>query len=130
MRTDKGKVLKSRMLGVQTAHRRRRGFGRLRRLRAKCHRRRFDKSSGNHEKGTESATAVVVKTQRGIKRKQVRTDKGKVLKSRMLGVQRAQIEEVLCSEGGHCSTTRGKHEGDVSASGRKRQSARQSRHSR
>ena len=60
---------------------------------------REDNSSGNHEKGTESATAAVVKTQRGHKRKQVRTDKGKVLKSRMLGVQTAQIEEVLCSEG-------------------------------
>ena len=60
---------------------------------------REDNSSGNYEKGTESATAAVVKTQRVIKRKQVRTDKGKVLKSRMLGVQMAQIEEVLCSEG-------------------------------
>ena len=29
----------------------------------------------------------------------MRTDKGKVLKSRMLGVQTAQIEEVQCSEG-------------------------------
>ena len=29
----------------------------------------------------------------------MRTDKGKVIKSRMLGVQTAQIEEVLCSEG-------------------------------
>ena len=43
--------------------------------------------------------AAVVHTQRRLKRKQVRTDKGKVLKSRMLGVQTAQIEEVQCSEG-------------------------------
>ena len=43
--------------------------------------------------------AAVVHTQRGLKRKQVRTDKGKVLKSRMLGVQTAQMEEVQCSEG-------------------------------
>ena len=56
-----------------------------------------DNPSGNNEKGTKSATAAVVNTQRGLKRKQVRTDKGKVLKSRMHGVQTAQIE--LCSEG-------------------------------
>ena len=60
---------------------------------------REDSPSGNNEKVTESATAAVVHTQRGLKRKQVRTDKGKVIKSRMLGVQTAQIEEVLCSEG-------------------------------
>ena len=60
---------------------------------------REDNPSGNNEKGTESATAAVVNTQRGTKRKQVRNDKGKVLKSRMLGVQTAQIEEVQCSEG-------------------------------
>ena len=60
---------------------------------------REDSPSGNNETVTESATAAVVHTQRGLKRKQVRTDKGKVLKSRMLGVQTAQIEEVLCSEG-------------------------------
>ena len=29
----------------------------------------------------------------------MRTDKGKVIKSRMLGVQTARIAEVLCSEG-------------------------------
>ena len=55
---------------------------------------REDIPSGNNEKVTDSATAAVVNTQRGLKRKQVRTDKGKVLKSRMLGVQTAQIEEV------------------------------------
>ena len=60
---------------------------------------REDNPSGNNEKGTESATAAVVNTQRGSKRKQVRNDKGKVLKSRMLGVQTAQIEEVQYSEG-------------------------------
>ena len=60
---------------------------------------REDNPSGNNEKGTERATAAVVNTQRGTKRKQVRNDKGKVLKSRMLGVQTAQIEEVQCSEG-------------------------------
>ena len=60
---------------------------------------REDNPSGNNEKGTEKSTTAVVNTQRGTKRKQVRNDKGKVLKSRMLGVQTAQIEEVLCSEG-------------------------------
>ena len=60
---------------------------------------REDNPSGNNEKVTESATAAVVNTQRGSKRKQVQNDKGKVLKSRMLGVQTAQIEEVQCSEG-------------------------------
>ena len=58
---------------------------------------REDNPSGNNEKETESATAAVVNTQRRTKRKQVRNDKGKVLKSRMLGVQTAQIEEVQCS---------------------------------
>ena len=58
---------------------------------------REDNPSGNNEKGTEIATAAVVNTQRGLKKKQVRTDKGKVLKSRMLGVQTAQVEEKQCS---------------------------------
>ena len=31
--------------------------------------------------------------QRGVKRKQVQTDRGKVIKSRILGVQTAQLEE-------------------------------------
>ena len=53
---------------------------------------REDSPSGNNETVTESATAAVVHTQRGLKRKQVRTDKGKVLKSRMPGVQTAQME--------------------------------------
>ena len=59
---------------------------------------REDTPSANNEKVTESSTAAVVNTQRGSKRKQVRNDKGKVLNSRMLGVQTAQIEEVQCSE--------------------------------
>ena len=58
-----------------------------------------DNPSGNNEQVTESATAAVVSTQRRSKRKQVRNDKGKSLKSRMLGVQTAQIEEVQCGEG-------------------------------
>ena len=60
---------------------------------------REDNPSGNNEKGLESATAAVVNTQKGTKRKQLRNNKGKVLKSRMLEVQTAQIEEVQCSEG-------------------------------
>ena len=60
---------------------------------------REDNPSGNNKKETESATAAVVNTQRESKRKQVRNDKGKVFKSRMLAVQTAQIEEVQCSEG-------------------------------
>ena len=55
---------------------------------------REDTPSANSEKVTERATAVVVNDKRRFKRKQVRTDRGKVLKSRMLGVQTAQIEEV------------------------------------
>ena len=55
---------------------------------------REDTPSANNEKVTERATAVVVNAQRGVKRKQVQNDRGKVLKSRMLGVQTAQIEEV------------------------------------
>ena len=60
---------------------------------------REDNPSANNEKVTERETAVVVNAQRGVKRKQVRNDRGKVLKSRMLGVPTAQIEEVQCSEG-------------------------------
>ena len=60
---------------------------------------REDNPSVNNAKVTESATAAVVNTQRGSKRKQMQNDKGKVLKSQMLGVQTAQIEGVLCSEG-------------------------------
>ena len=59
---------------------------------------REDNPIANNEKVTERATAVVVNTQRGVKRKQVRNDRGKVLKSRMLGVQTALIEEVQRSE--------------------------------
>ena len=59
---------------------------------------REDNPRVNNEKVTESATAAVVNTQRVSKRKQVRNDKGKVLKSRMLGVQTAPIKEVQCSE--------------------------------
>ena len=60
---------------------------------------REDSPSGNNETVMESATAAVVHTQRELNRKQVRTDKVKVLKSRRLGVQTAQVEEVQCSEG-------------------------------
>ena len=59
---------------------------------------REDNPSANNEKVTERATAVVVNTQRGVKRKQVRKDRGKVLKSRMLGIQTAQIGKVQRSE--------------------------------
>ena len=39
---------------------------------------------------TERATTAVLNAQRGVKKKQVRTDRGKVLKSLMLGAQTAQ----------------------------------------
>jgi hypothetical protein len=51
-------------------------------------------SSENNEEITRRATTAAMYDRRGVKRKQVRTDRGKVLKSRMLGIQTAQLEAV------------------------------------
>ena len=47
---------------------------------------REDTPSANNEEITKRATTAVMNALRGVKRKQVQTDRGKVLKSRMLGV--------------------------------------------
>ena len=51
-------------------------------------------TSENNEEITERATTAAMNVQRGVNRKQVQTDRGKVLKSQMLGVQTAQLEAV------------------------------------
>ena len=50
-------------------------------------------ASKSSEKLTERVPLAAMTDRRGAKRKQERTDRGKVLKSRMLGVQSAQLEE-------------------------------------
>ena len=50
-------------------------------------------ASESNEKLTVRARTAAMNDRRGVKRKQERTDKGKVLKSRMLEIHTAQSEE-------------------------------------
>ena len=53
---------------------------------------RMGTASESNEKPTEGVLTVDKTDQKGTKRKQERTDRGKVLKSRMLGIQTVQAE--------------------------------------
>jgi hypothetical protein len=53
---------------------------------------RMGTASASNEKPAEGIMTEDEKEQKGTKRKQVRTDRGKVLKSRMLGLQTVQAE--------------------------------------
>jgi hypothetical protein len=51
-----------------------------------------DNTTRDNNEITEITTAAASSTKRGVKTKQVQTVRGKVLKSRMLGVQTAVLE--------------------------------------